>query len=153
MNKKTSNLSDALASEGRVKGDGIFVSASKSIDKFNLGLQYILVKGGMDIGNTFEIGIITFGDDESSDTLTSTATKNSSVLALPIQYQINDKLELSTAFLFGKNQDKSFNEIDLALNYQLNENMNFDISYAVRDKYKSKKETYISAGLIVNWSI
>lgn len=152
LNKKVSDLNNQEASLNRVRGDGIFLSASKNINKFNVGLQYIFVQNGIDIGNLFEIGIITFGDDEQSDTLTSSSTKNSSILVIPIQYNFNKKLSLDTAILLGKNQGKNFNEFDIALSYTLNDNLSFYASYAVRDKYKIKKETFISSGLTFNWS-
>lgn len=107
------------------EGKGYFISAGKEFGKIKAGLAYASLSDGLQGGGDFAVSDILDGNIDSS------ATKNTSAIVVPVEYEINDKLKTNAVLVKADVLEESMTEFDVGLTYELHKGTEISAVYAM----------------------
>lgn len=106
-------------------GTGYFLSLGKEFESgLSVGLGYASLTDGMKGGSDFAVSEILDGNIDSS------ATKDTSAIAVPISYPISDKLTANLTLVSADVLEESATEYDIGFEYALGEQTTISAVYA-----------------------
>ena len=110
---------ELIGTNETIKQKGYFAKINKTIGDFSIGTSYTKLLNGKKGGDEFAISLFYDGNIDSN------FTNSTNAIAIPIKYQINDKLSMNALFVDINIQGENAKEFDLGLEYIMNDNVTF----------------------------
>jgi hypothetical protein len=124
---------------------GYFLSLGKEFGALNTGLTYVNLSNGLKGGDDFALGMILDGNIDSS------TTKDTSAIAIPLEYALNDKLTANAALIEIDNQGNDGREINLGAAYALSDSAELSVAYGKYTQDNADDQTNIELTVAIEF--